>query len=93
MCSPLHLADGRWLQYWSKDGGGENVNDDGAYTIKGDAVDVRHGSEGSDDFRWKIDGDALRFAVVGDTFPVSDDVPESVFMTAFYAVAPYLRQP
>jgi hypothetical protein len=86
----LRIENGRWLQYWSKDGGIDNENDDGAYTIEANVVTVRHGSTGSDIFGWTVNGGELTLTATGDTFPVTDDVPERAYMCVFYAAAPYL---
>ncbi|HEY8870055.1 MAG TPA: hypothetical protein VIM30_11805 [Candidatus Limnocylindrales bacterium] len=86
----LRIENGRWLQYWSKDGGVDNSNDDGAYTIEANTVTVRHGSSGSDIFGWSVSGGELGLTVTGDTFPTTNDVPEAAYMCAFYAASPYL---
>jgi hypothetical protein len=88
----LRITDGHWTQYWSKDGGADDENDDGAYQISGSHVTVQHSGTSTDVFGWSVQGNALTFTVVGDTFPPSA-IPEAVTMTAFYAAAPYIRQP
>lgn len=88
----LRILGGRWVQYWSKDGGVDEDNDDGAYTISADTVTISHGPQGSDTYRWSVQGDTLTLTFQSDTFPPTNDIPEEVFQRAFYT-APFTRGP
>jgi hypothetical protein len=89
----LRIKDGHWVQYWSSGGGSSEENDTGGYSIDGTKVTVSHGSNGSDSFEWSVSGDQLTLTVGVDTVPPSNGIPENVYQTAFYAAAPYVRQP
>jgi hypothetical protein len=87
----LRVLNGRWVQYWSKDGGPAEENDSGPYTITGDQVTVSHDDGGSDTYRWAVDGDTLTVTFLTDTFPPADGIPERVYQTAFYMASSWLR--
>jgi len=88
----LRILGGRWVQYWSKNGGTDEDNDDGAYSISADTVTISHGSLGSDTYRWSVQGDTLTLTFLSDTFAPTDGIPEEVFQRAFYS-APFTRGP
>ncbi len=87
----LRVLGGRWVQYWSKDGGSAAENDSGPYTITGDHVTVSHDDGGSDTYRWAVTGDTLTVTFLSDTFPPGEGIPERVYQTAFYMSSPFLR--
>ena len=87
----LRILNGRWVEYWSKDGGPYEENDSGPYAITGDEVTISHSDPGSDTFKWSVDGDTLTLKFVSDTFPAGGGIPERVYQTGFYESAPWLR--
>jgi hypothetical protein len=89
----LTIEDGEWDLY-GKSGGGQPVpiDYDADYEIDGDTV-VFHHSDGSNTYRWAIDGDTLRLQFDRTTFPVvKGEIPEEAYQRALYMTAPFTRQ-
>jgi hypothetical protein len=87
----LRVSAGRWVFYWSRDGGLQLEQDSGAYTIDGDTVTIRHDDQGSDTHRWSVDGDTLTLTYVSDTFPSTQGIPEEVYQRVLYMSSPWAR--
>jgi len=86
----LRILNGRWVEYWSKDGGPDEENDSGPYSISGDNVTISHSDPGTDTFQWSVEGDTLTLKFLSDTFPTRAGIPERVYQTAFYQSAPWI---
>ena len=86
----LRILNGRWVEYWSKDGGPDEENDSGPYSISGDNVTISHSDPGTDTFQWSVEGDTLTLKFLSDTFPTGAGIPERVYQTAFYQSAPWI---
>jgi hypothetical protein len=87
----LTILNGRWAQYWSKDGGILGINDDGAYTIDGDQVTSTHDDGCNDNYRWSLQADTLAITFLSSGCAPTDGIPENVYQTAFYMSAPWMR--
>jgi len=87
----LRVGGGRWICFWSKDGGQSIEEDSGAYSIDGDTVTIRHDG-GADTLRWSVDGNTLTLAYLSDTFD-HPEYPkgEEVYQTILYMSSPWER--
>ncbi len=88
----LRIKNGQWIQYWSKDGGPADNNDEGSYEITGDVVTITHPG-GVDALSWSVDGGELTLGYVSNKFPPYNGIPEEVYQHAFYTAAVFERQP
>jgi hypothetical protein len=86
----LTIANGRWHEGWSTDGGPFVDNDEGAYHIAGDTVFYQPSGPAAT-YRWSIQGGTLRLTFLRDTGPDAG-IPDEVFQRAFYTAAPFQRQ-
>jgi hypothetical protein len=89
----LTIENGAWDLY-GKSGGGqpEPIDYNAEYEIDGDTV-VFHHSDGSNTYRWAIDGDTLRLEFVRTTFPiVKGEIPEEAYQRALYMTQAFTRQ-
>jgi hypothetical protein len=87
----LRVSGGQWACYRAKDGGLSEDEDTGIYTIEGDTVIVRHGSDGADTFQWSVSGDTLTITYLSDTMP--SDIPrgEEIYQRVLYMSSPWTR--
>jgi hypothetical protein len=60
------------------------------YVVEGDEVVVNH-SEGSNTFRWSVNGDVLKLTWLQTTFASDTGVPEEAFQRALYMTAEFRR--
>jgi hypothetical protein len=74
----------------SADGALLPVDYDASYDIVGDEVTVNH-SDGSNMFRWVVEGDVLTLEWLGTTFPESD-IPEELFQRVLYMTSEFTRE-
>ena len=87
----LRVSAGRWVFYWSRDGGLELEQDSGAYAIDGDTVTIRHGDQGTDTHRWSVQNDMLTLTYVSDTVGPTQGIPEEVYQRVLYMSSPWTR--
>jgi hypothetical protein len=60
------------------------------YVVEGNEVVVNH-SEGSNTFRWSVNGDVLKLTWLETTFASDTGVPEEAFQRALYMTAEFRR--
>jgi len=60
------------------------------YVVEGNEVVVNH-SEGSNTFRWSVNGDVLKLTWLETTFGSDTEVPEEAFQRALYMTAEFRR--
>ena len=60
------------------------------YVVEGNEVVVNH-SQGSNTFRWSVNGDVLKLTWLETTFPSDTGVPEEAFQRALYMTAEFRR--
>jgi hypothetical protein len=53
---------------------------------------VFHHSDGSNTYRWAVDGDTLSLAFVRSTLPGYQGIPDEVFQRALYMTEPFTKQ-
>lgn len=70
----------------------KKIDYDAEYEVEGDEVVVVH-SEGSNTFRWSVNGDVLKLTWLETTFGGSTGVPEEAFQRAIYMTAEFRRTP
>ena len=88
----LTIEDGAWDLYGESGGGQpEPIDYDAEYEIDGDTV-VFHHSDGSNTYRWSVDGDNLMLEFVDSTLPGYKGIPDEVFQRALYMTAAFTRQ-
>ncbi len=87
----LSIEDGQWNLYGDSGGRLEPIDYDAEYEIKGDTV-VFHHSDGSNTFRWAVDGDTLSLELVRTTQPPYAGIPNEVFQRALYMTEVFTRQ-
>jgi hypothetical protein len=89
----LTIENGAWDLYGESDGGApEPIDYNAEYEIRGDTV-VFHHSDGSNTYRWAVDGDTLRLHFVKTTFPlVPGQTPEEVYQRALYMTEAFTKQ-
>jgi hypothetical protein len=58
--------------------------------VEGDEVVVNH-SDGSNTFRWSVNGDVLMLTWLETTFASDTGVPEEAFQRALYMTAEFRR--
>jgi hypothetical protein len=88
----LTIEDGAWDLYGESGGGQpEPIDYDAEYEIDGDTV-VFHHSDGSNTYRWSVDGDTLTLEFVESTLPGYKGIPDEVFQRALYMTAAFTRQ-
>jgi hypothetical protein len=58
--------------------------------VDGDEVVVTH-SNGSNTFRWEIEGDTLTLEHVATTMPPYEGIPDPVFQRALYMTADFTQ--
>jgi hypothetical protein len=88
----LTIENGAWDLYGITDGGEPAPIDyDAEYEIDGDTV-VFHHSDGSNTYRWEVDGDTLTLEFVKSTLPGFKGIPDEVFQRALYMTSTFTRQ-
>ena len=88
----LTIENGAWDLYGESGGGRpEPIDYDAEYEIDGDTV-VFHHSDGSNTYRWSVDGDTLRLEFVESTLPGYKGIPDEVYQRALYMTAAFTRQ-
>ena len=88
----LTIEDGAWDLYGESGGGQpEPIDYDAEYQIDGETV-VFHHSDGSNTFRWSVDGDTLTLEFMDSTLPEYKGIPEEVFQRALYMTAAFTRR-
>jgi hypothetical protein len=68
------------------------IDYDAEYKVEGDEVVVTH-SEGSNTFRWSVNGDVLKLTWLETTLGSFKGVPEEAFQRALYMTASFHRTP
>jgi hypothetical protein len=86
----LSIDDGQWNLYGESRGRREPIDYDADYEIDGDTV-VFHHSDGSNTYRWSVDGDKLSLEFVRSTLPRYRGIPDEVFQRALYMTRPFTR--
>ncbi len=88
----LTIEDGAWDLYGkAKRGQSEPIDYDAEYEIDGDTV-VFHHSDGSNTYRWEVDGDVLRLNFERSTLPAYRGIPDEVFQRALYMTTTFARK-
>ena len=88
----LTIEGGAWDLYGESDGGpSQPIDYDAEYEIAGDKV-VFHHSDGSNTYRWRVDGDTLQLRFEKSTLPGYRGIPEEVFQRALYMTATFSKQ-
>ncbi len=88
----LTIENGAWDLYGESNGGPpQPIDYDAEYEIEGDTV-VFHHSDGSNTYRWSVDGDTLRLEFVRSTLPGYEGIPDEVFQRALYMTSVFTRQ-
>ena len=87
----LSIEDGQWNLYGESEDGREPIDYDAEYEIDGTTV-VFHHSDGSNTYRWAVDGDTLSLAFVRSTLPGYQGIPDEVFQRALYMTEPFTKQ-
>ncbi len=89
----LTIENGAWDLYGISEGGPPAPIDyDAEYEIDGDTV-VFHHSDGSNFYRWQVDGDdILTLEFVRSTLPGFKGIPDEVFQRALYMTSAFTRQ-
>ena len=67
-----------------------DIDYDAEYRVEGDEVEVIH-SEGSNTFRWSVNGDVLKLTWLETTFASHKGILEEVFQRALYMTADFHR--
>jgi hypothetical protein len=68
------------------------IDYDAEYEVEGDEVVVTH-SEGSNTFRWSVNGDVLKLTWIETTLGSFKGIPEEAFQRALYMTAEFHRTP
>ena len=87
----LEIGDGWVLSTESADGALLPIDYDATYEVAGDEVTVLH-TEGSNTYRWAVEGDVLTLEWLSTTLPDFQGVPEEVFQRALYQTAEFTRE-
>ena len=89
----LTIENGAWDLYSDSDGGQpQPIDYDAEYEIDGDTV-VFHHSDGSNTYRWSVDGDTLDARVRQvDLARTTEGIPDEVFQRALYMTSAFTRQ-
>ncbi len=88
----LSIENGDWNLYGeSDDGQREPIDYDAEYRIDGDTVIFVH-ADGSNTYRWEVDGDTLRLEFLKSTLPGHEGIPDEVFQRALYMTADFTRE-
>ena len=87
----LEIGDGWDLSTESADGALLPIDYDATYEVAGDEVPVSH-TEGSNTYRWAVEGDGLTREWPRTTLPDFQGVPEEVFQRALYQTAEFTRE-
>jgi hypothetical protein len=88
----LSIENGQWNLYGESEGKpAAPIDYDAAYENKGDTV-VFHHSDGSNTYRWAVDGDTLQLEFVRSTLPAYRGIPDEVFQRALYMTASFTRE-
>lgn len=86
----LEVKD-EWNLYGESGGGPRaEIDYDADYKIKGDTVEIIHGT-GSTTHRWSVDGDRLTFEWLSTTQPPYNGVPDEVYQRALYMTAEFVK--
>lgn len=87
----LTIEDGAWDLFGQARGGqAEPIDFDAEYEVQADTV-VFHHSDGSNTYRWEIDGDTLHLQFLESTLPGYRGVPEEVFQRALYTTQAFTK--
>lgn len=87
----LNIEGGQWNLYGESEGRREPIDYDAEYEIDGNTV-VFHHSDGSNTYRWSVDGDTLSLEFVRSTLPGYHGIPDEVFQRALYMTEAFTRQ-
>ena len=86
----LEAKDGWVLSGETEGGAAEKIDYTTDYEVRDDEVEAVH-DDGSNVYRWTVEGDTLTLAWLKTTFPAHEGIPEEAYQRALYMTAKFTR--
>lgn len=86
----LEVKDGWVLSGETDKGRSEEIDYTTDYEVRGDEVEAIH-DEGSNVYRWTVEGEMLTLEWLRTTFPPHEGIPEEAYQRALYQTAEFTR--
>ena len=86
----LEVSDGWVLSGETEGVAPEKIDYTTDYEVRNDEVEAMH-DDGSNVYRWTIDGDTLTLEWLRTTFPAHEGIPEEAYQRALYMTSEFTR--
>ena len=86
----LDVSDGWVLSGETEGGAAEKIDYTTDYEVRSDEVEAMH-DDGSNVYRWTVEGDTLKLEWLRTTFPAHEGIPEEAYQRALYMTAEFTK--